>query len=511
VPRGAERIGPPSHEPFDAHSRCASEPEALARVSWVMHPPHAMRRNALALLLALALSLAASSVSAALIPHTDLASTAYEASDIVRATWRSSRTEQWVRLGTYRVERVFAGTLTVGATIEVADGNVSATDTTPLPADRYLALAPAVVGEPRRLATSGMRAVLDGHVWRFEQLSNPGLEVPLPQGDTLSDGRGDTAVDRVGVTPARFEAMLADAMARANALRALRAHWSAEAPARMEALLLPAPSRRTDGGYHDTFTLAVVTTLVEHQRFDEALALVARNDDDHLAWDLERALPVTELAPRARGNAQRAVRRAAVRLLRAACIESDVAADTLVALLADPDALVREAAARNLAQVFGALVSGEGAAAFVARKTRVERALLARLRVEADAAVRLAIATTFNANGNSVRTLPTPAGGPPLVLRAEATGDGVHVEAVCARPDAHGDRAGLELVTASGAVVQGYTSYAYACGGARTGMNSGALNSGLAVGRYGIRLRMGRRVWPLGTLVIAPDGSRRVE
>lgn len=477
-----------------------------------MHPPHDMRRIALALSIALFISLAASTVGAALIPHTDLASTAYEASDIVRATWLSSRTEQWVRLGTYRVERVFAGALTVGSSIEVADGNVSSSDPSPLPAARYLALAPAVAGEPRRLATSGMRAVLDGHVWRFEQLSNPGLEVPLPQGDSLSDGRGDASAERVGVTPERFEAMLADAMTRASALRALRGHWSPEAPSRLEALLLRAPARRTDGGYRDTFTLAVVTTLIEHQRIDEGLELVARNaDDDRLAWELERSFPVAELAPRARGHAHRAVRLAAARLLRAACIESDAAADTLVTLLADPDALVREAAARNLAQVFGALVGGEGATAFATRKTRIERALLARLRVEADAAVRLAIAATFNANGNGVRALPTPAGGPPLVLRAEATGDGVHVEAVCARPDARGDRAGVELMTATGTVVQGHTSYSFACGGARSGMNSGVLNSGLAVGRYGIRLRLGRRAWPLGTLVIAPDGSRRVE
>ena len=469
-----------------------------------------MRRFALSL--SLALALASSSVSAALIPHTDLASTAYEASDIVRAAWLSSRADQGVQLGTYRVVRVFAGTLTVGSTIEVSDGNIAPADLAPLPADRYLALAPAVAGEPRRLATSGMRAVSDGHVMRFEQLSNPGLEVPLPQGDSLSDGRGDAQTARSGVTPERFEALLADAMSRARSLRELRDHWSANTPAQMEALLLPAPARDTDGGYRDEFTLAVLNALFEHQRFDEALGLAARNaHNDTLLWELERSAPVTELIPRARAHARRPVRLAAMRLLRGACVTNDAVADTLIATLGDPDSLVRESAAKNLAQVFGSEVEGDGAAAFNARKARVERALLARFRVETDASVRLAIATTINTLGSHTRALPVPAGGPPLVWRAVATDDGVHVDAVCARPDARGDQAGVELRYATGAAVQGYTSYTYACAMGRAGMGSGSSNTMLTTGRYGIRLRMGRRSWPLGTLVVAPDGSRRVE
>ncbi|MFO0645700.1 MAG: hypothetical protein U0326_05640 [Polyangiales bacterium] len=462
-------------------------------------------------LLALALTLATSSASAALIPHTDLASTAYEATDIVRATWRSERTDQGVRLGTYRVEHVFAGTLFVGSTLEVSDGNIASGEQSPVPAARYLALAPAVAGEPRRLATNGMRAVYDGHVFRFEQLNNPGLEVPLPQGDSLTDGRGDAERVQTGVTPERFEALLADAITRARELRELRAHWSANAPSRMDALLLPAPARDTRGGYRDDFTLAVINTLFEHQRVDEALSLVARNSlDPTLAWDLERSAPAADLIPRARAHALRPVRLAAVRLLRAACVTSDPAADALVALLGDPDALVREAAATNLAPVFSSLVGGDGAAAFSARKARVERALLARFRGETDAAVRLAIAATINASRNSLRTLPMPAGAPPLVLRAVVSGDGVQVDAVCARPDARGGDAGVELITPSGALQHGHTGFSYACGGERTASNTGLVD-GLTVGRYGIRLRLGRRAWPLGTLVVSPDGSRRIE
>lgn len=469
-----------------------------------------MRRRTIAL--ALALSLASSTVSAALIPHTDLASTALEASDVVRATWLSSRTDHGVRLGTYRVVRVFEGTLSVGASVEVSDGNITPADLTPLPADRYLALAPAVAGEPRRLATSGMRAVSDGRVMRFEQLSNPGLEVPLPQGDSLTDGRGDTQTARSGVTPERFEALLADAMSRARSLRELRAHWSANAPAQMEALLLPAPTRDTDGGYRDGFTLAVLTALFEHQRIDEALELAARSaHDDMLLWELERSAPATELIARARAHARRSVRLAAMRLLRGACVTSDAAADVLIEGLADPDSLVRESAAKNLADIFGSEVGGDGASAFLARHTRVERALLARVRVETDASVRFAIATTINAIGSHPRALPVPAGGPPLVWRATASGDGVLVEAVCARPDVRGEQVGIELRYATGAEVQGHVSYAFACGMGRAGMGSGSSLAALTAGRYGIRLRMGRRSWPLGSLVIAPDGARRVE
>jgi len=465
-----------------------------------------MRRLALAL----SLTLAAPFARAALIPHTDLASTAYEASDVVRATWRSSRTDGGVRVGTYRVERVFTGGLAVGADVEVADGNVAEPQGTP-PPDRYLALAPAVEGERRRLATSGMRVVIDGRVWRFEQRSNPGLEVPVPQGDALADGRGDASGAREGVTPARFEAMLADAIARAAALRELRTRWPADAPARMEALLLPAPARDTDGGYRDGFTLAAVSALFEHRRLDDGLALVARNaHDDGLRRALEGAVPVAELVARAQARERTSLRVAALRLLRAACTDGDPAADAVVALLADPDAVVREAAASNLGQVFHTTVSGDGAAAFAARRERIARGLLARFRAERDDSVRLAIATTLNAGGDRVRALPVPAGGPPLVYRAEASGDGVHVEAVCARPGARGEGAGVELVGPGGARVSGHTSYAYACAGARSAMNTGLVD-GLSVGRYGIRLRLGRRAWPVGVLVVGADGTRRVE
>ncbi len=175
--------------------------------------------NRRALLSSLALTLATATATAALIPHTDLASTAYDASDVVRATRLSSRTAEGVSLGTYRVDRVFEGALSVGSTVEVSDESVTSGDRSPLPAARYLALAPAVPGEPRRLATSGMRAVLDGHVYRFAQISNPGLETPLPQGDSRSDGRGDQPGARSGVTPERFEALLSDAIARGSSAR----------------------------------------------------------------------------------------------------------------------------------------------------------------------------------------------------------------------------------------------------------------------------------------------------
>lgn len=152
---------------------------------------------ALSTWLVLASWLAPSPASAALLPTHDLASLAYLAEHVVRATRTGERPgAHGSTITLLRVDHVYSGALERGATIELDLGlyglEVDPFDRgskRPAPGDPvvlFLARAPRSTGaasaEPELyVVSSGMRVLIDGRVHRFEQWSNPGGFRPVPQ------------------------------------------------------------------------------------------------------------------------------------------------------------------------------------------------------------------------------------------------------------------------------------------------------------------------------------------
>jgi len=197
---------------------------------------------------------------------------------------------------------------------------------------------------------SGIRAIVDGKVWRFEQWNNPGGWTAVRQGADPSDQwrGGATAID-----VAEFERELAAAIARVDAFTAASAD-PVKHRAQLLALLPPAGDARAQGGFYvDELGRRVQTLLAKAGDLDGALLAVMH---DHSGIEYGRELGT---AAQLGAVAADASRPAAIRVAAMRAITSDYTffndASTiraLVALYADASPLVRAAAIVTSSQVF---------------------------------------------------------------------------------------------------------------------------------------------------------------
>jgi hypothetical protein len=193
-----------------------------------------LRVAALSLWLALASLFAPLLARAALLPTHDLASLAFLAEHVVRATRTGERPgDHGSTITTLRIEQVYVGSLERGATIELdlglyglaldpydrASKKADPKDPVALFLARAARSAGAASAEPELyVVSSGMRVSIDGRMYRFEQWSNPGGFAPVPQ---VAEPCDDGALGRCDepVSFERFERDLRAGITRAKQAR----------------------------------------------------------------------------------------------------------------------------------------------------------------------------------------------------------------------------------------------------------------------------------------------------
>ena len=264
--------------------------------------------------LALALLVAcASPARAATMTHLDLASLALEADVVVRA----ERTGGADDAASYRVVRLIAGRgLRVGDTVTL-DQRLYFVDTTgthgaPIagpvePAAILFLRAGSDRSQPAwSLVGSGLRIVAGGRVYRFEQWSNPGPYVAVPQRRDPEDVRGVATDEHWDL--ARLEQGVAAAIARADRARAAIASRD---PAAVLALM-PAEAVARDGfgghAYEDRIAVRGFEALLAAGHLDAALDVLARTRGAR-PWSVQ--VEDAELMARAESSAAPLARRIA--------------------------------------------------------------------------------------------------------------------------------------------------------------------------------------------------------
>jgi hypothetical protein len=302
---------------------------------------------------------------AMLLPTYDLASLAWKSDAIVRAKRVSSRhlEPEGYDLVTYRVLKVYTGSLAVGDEVELADDYARSPlwgwgDDRPHPvSDEVIAFLEKRKERPHQpdspfrwqIVLSGLRVLIDGQVQRFVQTNNPGTYHPVGQGpdpwDLMGDPRGDPPLDWEG-----FEKELGAALARVERVReALKGDLAS--PAGKAALLatlgpLPddeAPTWNGDSGfYDDEVGRAVIQALAKAGDARAVLDGVARMRGS--LWGVQA--PADMLVAGAKDSkVPVALRRAALRGLDMRSFDVPAASrPALLALISDPEPEVRKAA-----------------------------------------------------------------------------------------------------------------------------------------------------------------------
>jgi hypothetical protein len=172
----------------------------------------------------------AARTEAAMMVHHDLASLVMLGDAVVMAERGKARdVTPYVSATTYAITKVYAGKLAAGTSLEVLDDAYDETfdpgygpgDAKPDPTVVLFirkvdpaSLAPGLENGPGwSVVPSGMRVMFSGRVYRFEQLSNPGLYRPVPQGRDPYDVRDELPVAEA-VDLATFEEDLGRALER---------------------------------------------------------------------------------------------------------------------------------------------------------------------------------------------------------------------------------------------------------------------------------------------------------
>lgn len=338
--------------------------------------------------------------------HHDLASLVVE-SEVVVVADRVGGTDD---LGQYRVRRVLSGgglsvgqTTTIdttcyvqsgapfgGTAIPALDGVVVLFLTRPPPA--------AGAGSDLRLVPSGLRLVAGGKVFRFEQWSNPGCYVPVPQGpdpaDVLRETPAGPQMDLAGL-----EAAIARAVRRVATFRTLlgRAATGPELDRRREALgrFFGPPrergfpdSRIGQGFYEDRLAVRAFEALLAQGDLAGALEVLSRMQGLR-PWHAPNVTDEQLLAEAVRADAPAVRRAAAIDLV--GLPSAQIAARLVELARADAAAEVRAAAIDRLAKLEGTSSDDDWAR----RKRRLRATLVGLLReratAEAAPGVRIAI------------------------------------------------------------------------------------------------------------------------
>lgn len=324
--------------------------------------------------------------------HADLAGLAYQSEAIVVAERGAVRqVTQYQSVTSYRVTRVLFGTLPVGATLTLDDSSYALNGTPygasyPQPLDAGVVLFLAHVQPDTRqppewsIVLSGLRVMAGGKVYRFEQWSNPGPFVPVPQAHDPDDARGEVP-NPLAVDQPAFETMLRAAIARATALRqALALTDPVARRARVVALLGPAADPfaagvRPGNFYEDILAERAATALAAAGDVDAALDARARGRAGHNWPDVDGSVLVARAAD---GAAPVPVRTAALDLLRMA--DFTAADEHTVASVAQSAAQpeVRAAALQFLGGLSGRM--DEGGRAAVNRRRGLTRTTIDAVR-----------------------------------------------------------------------------------------------------------------------------------
>ncbi len=438
---GRTRRGPPA--PLRVVGRARSIAGMVTRVHRSGEGSSWVARLTLGVLLAFALALAAPPAWGANAYHHDLTSLALLSDAVVLAERGASRevlieSRYPVTVTRYHVTRVWRGALHPGDDLDVLDGGFSlqhfvgrAAPTFDRTALLFLShVDPASSLPPGTtwwaVAGSGLRVFAGGRVYRFEQRSNPGPYEPCPQGNDPLDVRGFEPSSEP-ITMGAFEPALARALARAEAFRGALAEPTPRRRAALLAFLDTAPEPPAvvptgyDGHYRDELAWRVVERLHNDGDLDGVLEAVARTSlgldlfehNDILLGHLGAVLA-------AAADASRPLHRrvAALEVLRQLSLwwaggtdetqaHPRLIADGVVALLGDPQPVVRAAAA---------LALGWAGTQWAIARPALERAW----RTDGDPAVRYAVAWAIR--GLRGDALPPRGDGLDLLLAARVDG-----------------------------------------------------------------------------------------
>lgn len=443
---------------------------------------------------------------AAMMSHYDLSGLLLQADAVVIADRiGSAPSGQGEALGQYRVVRSLRGSRKPGEVVAVYDRGYATTG--------HAIDARAVLfldthdGQPQ-LVASGLRVLEAGKVWRFEQHSNPGPYVMVPQGKDPVDqwGLGGAQLDLAGL-----ERAIAAAQQRIDALAAAK---SIADPAKRRAAVLAlfTVGARSTGFYVDLLAARARTQLAAAGDLEGALLVDLRDHGATFRADDFAKLP--DLVALARDPARAAsVRVAALHVAgRGFGLASDLAsARAIAALIDDPDPDVR-AAAISAAATPAQTTMGDRAkqAQLDAEVARIRTAVARRFATEQEPGVLAAILAAYDSSFR--KPPPSRTTGPRLVAIAELTADYLDVDVFCVRPSRVTDSAVIVTSGATRVPTGGVNVHVRCTGSTSTGGGSGAP----PVGRYGLAVELavagaGKVTLPLGTLIVEPSGERRLE
>jgi len=320
--------------------------------------------------------LLASTAQAALLPHTDLAGLVWQSNAVVIAERGAPAVvANGAHSTLYRVTRILRGSAKLGEELALFDDGYTL-DGSYQGAAHPLPVSPTAVLFLKRatddptapkvaLVLTGLRLISDGKLYRFEQWSNPGGLVPVPQGQDPDDARGLSSTGPVDI-PA-FERMLSAASARVDALHAALALPDPAARRTRVLATLGAsrnyfaePTSRGHGFYDDVFGEAAVEALNTAGDLDGALAAHASVHGERHFMTVAAKLLVGRALDE---GAPIAVRWAALETIANAS-DLDLATEKSIAMLARaanaPE--VRSAALAVIAQLTGRMDEGGRAA-----------------------------------------------------------------------------------------------------------------------------------------------------
>jgi hypothetical protein len=285
---------------------------------------------------------------AALLPHYDLTSLAFQAKNVVRAKQTSEKKiDEYTTLRTMVVIANYKGDLVPGATFTVSTDGYSLESFGELfdPPAKPAVVAPEMIfflGPKGEIVPSGLRIFRDGKAQRFAQFNNPGGYYPIPQGLDPWDMCGDPRA-RASVDLAALEAQIAVALRRAAAVkRALHAPDLGRLVGEITEL------GEEPACYDDAVARAILDELAERNDLPALLDAASRTKETGYRFPLRADVHEHALLAAAENRGLPLTSRlAALRVLRehGHFLFNDATLDArFVALVSDPEPRIRAAA-----------------------------------------------------------------------------------------------------------------------------------------------------------------------